>query len=533
MSNPLNKNAMAALVVCALTVAGMLFSGSADKIHAAQSEAPATAEQVESSLDEELQLLRRNGVAADTESILGFLRRQQPSAAQQREIDALIKQLSSAKFAEREAATRKLAQLGPAARAGLVEMAQSKDLEAAFRSKRILQQLESDQHARDAMMLAALQILKQREQSESAPVLLRTLPLLEDVHMRGLASEAIWACTEATHAALLREGLADEDQQVQAAALVALELALGDEAVATIAPYLKDDSAVLRLAAARALADLRPRECIAALVELTAVQRDGIDWQADALLQMLSGKRMVVSSEATLAEAWRAWSQREAPTAALRIPLGRRRLDLTAGRHAHHETFSRPAKSLAKGYGDFQYEADNGGPASVVNGALLIDGDNDEGDQRLFVTAQRMIGRGQWPKGLEVRAKLGGKEGNNYGWHVGVSVGRVKVLFHPGLSGGAFRAETTDTHESLFTNEEMGFTPATGAMHAMLVKVSKTADGAEFKVTVSDAGGKSQFNRTFTATTAQLGDDNRIGLERSGRRGGDAVFDSVSIQVRR
>jgi hypothetical protein len=529
MSIDQNRKAIATRVVCLFTLTATLCAGN---VCPAQSPDAGTSAGGESSLDQELQLLRRRGVASDTRSILDFLRRQHPSATQQREIDALIEQLSSEKFAEREAAAKKLLPLGPAAKAGLVQAAKSDDLETMFRAKRILQQLEAEQGTRDAMMLAALHVLKDRGEAEAAPVLLRTLPLLEDAHAQELAAEALWASTEASHAALLRESLKDDSQHVKAAAIVALEQALGDQAVETITPYLHGESAVLRLAAARALADRRPRESVAALVELVADPDDRISWQADALLQMLAGKRMETSAEVTLAEAWRTWSEGELPTAALRVPLGQKRLDLTAGRNALHETFSRPAKSLAKGYGDFLYEADNGGGASVVDGRLLLHGDNDEGDQRLFITSQRMIGRRQWPRSLQVRAKLGGKEGNNVGWHVGVSIGRVKVLFHPGFRGGAFRAETTDTHEPLFPNEDLGFTPATGAMHEMRLQVNKTPRGARFQVTVHDGNSETQFNRTFTATNAQLGAFNRIGLERSGRRGAAAMFDSLSIQLR-
>ena len=79
----------------------------------------------------------------------------------------------------------------------------------------------------------------------------------------------------------------------------------------------------------------------------------------------------------------------------------------------------------------------------------------------------------------------------------------------------------------------MGFTPATDAIHEMLIKVIKNDDGAEFDISVHDANSKSEFNRKFTVSNMQLGKFNRIGLERSGRRGAEAMFDSVSIQLAR
>lgn len=86
--------------------------------------------------------------------------------------------------------------------------------------------------------------------------------------------------------------------------------------------------------------------------------------------------------------------------AKLDVPLGRKSLDLSAGRHSLRETYSRQAKSLAKGYGSFLYEADNAGGASVADGKLLIDGDNDEGDRRVYIMSDRLIGRAEWPRKL-------------------------------------------------------------------------------------------------------------------------------------
>lgn len=489
----------------------------------------------EDSLDQQLRLLNSHDIASDTGSILDFLRRQQPSAKVGREVDELIRQLSSTKFSDRESATRKLADYGFAAKARLVEAAKSKDFETAWRSAKILKQLESDRSRwlHDSLVLAALQVLKCRKDAETVPVLLRTLPVLDDPQMQELASEGVWGSTDSTHAQLLRKTLADENPTVKAAVIVALEIALGEKAVAILSPYLRSGSTVLRLAAARALLDHRPQESINTLIELVADEHESVAWQADALLQLASGQRMELSGNLTLPEAWHAWSVRERTGAKLHLPLGRKRLDLTAGRNSLHENFTRQAKSLAKGYGSFLYEADNTGTARVMEGKLLIDGDNDEGDQRLYITSDRMIGRLQWPRSFEVRARLGGNEGNNFGWHVGVSIGRVKVLFHPGLSGGACRAETTDTHESIFGNEDMGFTPATDAIHEMWIQVTKNDNGAEFDVTVHDANSKTVFHRKFIASKQQLGKFNRIGLERSGRRGADAVFDSVSIELSR
>jgi hypothetical protein len=144
-----------------------------------------------------------------------------------------------------------------------------------------------------------------------------------------------------------------------------------------------------------------------------------------------------------------------------------------------------------------------------------------------------MIGSDRWPESLEVRSKLQAAPGNNFGYHIGVSVGRIKTLFHPGIRGGGFRAETTDEHGYIFSNENMAFEPAAGVTHEMVIKVKKTGTGADFDVVVNGGAGGNPHKKKFSVTNEQLGAYNRIGLERSGRTGGDAVFESLSIRLGR
>src|SRR5204863_87015 len=75
--------------------------------------------------------------------------------------------------------------------------------------------------------------------------------------------------------------------------------------------------------------------------------------------------------------------------------------------------------------------------AEVKDGRLYL---RDAGYQRLAVTARAVTGKDAWPDSLKVVARLGGTAGAAGTWYVGVSVGRVKVVFHPDKRGGAFRA---------------------------------------------------------------------------------------------
>jgi hypothetical protein len=111
-----------------------------------------------------------------------------------------------------------------------------------------------------------------------------------------------------------------------------------------------------------------------------------------------------------------------------------------------------------------------------------------------------------------------------------VSVGAVKVLFHPDAEGGAFRAETVDTHKPFFGNEDLGFTPAAGVMHVLTVKINRGEKVCRFDVRLVNGGkGGEAFTKSFEVPNEQLGEFDRIGQERSGRTGGDSLFESVSI----
>ena len=77
----------------------------------------------------------------------------------------------------------------------------------------------------------------------------------------------------------------------------------------------------------------------------------------------------------------------------------------------------------------------------------------------------------------------------------------------------------------------MGFTPATGVMHEIVIKVARTGAGADFEVNVVDGKGGKIHRKEFKASAEQHGAFDRIGLERSGRTGADALFDSVAIRL--
>ena len=493
-------------------------------------------------IGDQLKLLASHGVKSETADLVAYLQRLQPNEKLQAEIAQAIEDLSSPEFRVREDANKKLPTFGEAARAQLNEALKSKDPEVSWRAGKLLKELDSDDLAqsRQALLMATFAVLKSRGDASAAQTILATIPVLTDDTTRGAASEALWSCVDESHLEKLKSSLASKNIHQRAAAIVALEVAIPEakpqirkEIAHIVGRYLTDESPAIRLAAARALLDRDAESSIQTLMELISGDDENILWQADALLHLKTQQQVVPTEKQTLSGAWQAWAKANLAKADLSHVVGQQRLDLSAGRNMLEEAFAVAQASLAKGYRRFEYEADNDGAAKVADGKLRIDGSNDEGDQRVFITSQRMIGRKRWPDNLEVRAKLGGEEGNNYGWHMGVSVGRVKVLFHPGEDMGYFRAETTDEHDYIFRNEDLPFRPENDVMHEMIIRVTKTNSGADFEVTMNDGKSDKSYVRKFAVNQEQLGDYNRIGLERSGRTGGGALFDSVSIRLGR
>ncbi|MCG8587422.1 MAG: hypothetical protein MI757_22170 [Pirellulales bacterium] len=477
--------------------------------------------------------LEQHKIGSDSKSLIRYLQNCLPSADLQSEIAKYVKQLDSEKFAQREAASAKLAQFGAAARAKVLEASKSENEETTWRAKRILQQIESGKNLqqREVLAYAAIRLIEDKKLAEATPVLLKLVDHLEQTEARDAAVQAIWKCADKSHADLLEEAMKSSKPVTQAAAIVALEVAQGAAAVEQLKPFLKSESEVNRLAAARALANHKPRAVVEALVDLIGSKDEETSALAEALLRQLTGVTIETAEGKTIAAAWREWADSELATVKLKT-LGAERLDLSHGRGSLTEMFTRKSTDATKGYGRLGYEATVPARTIVADGILRMEYGGTEGDQRLAITSQKLTGRREWPKKLEIRAKMGGEADGSGTYHVGISIGQVKVLYHPAYSGGAFRVEDVDSHDYFTSgNKSMGFTPAAGAAQDVTIRVTRTEAGAKFDIEIKQ--GASTFRDSIDVSTAQLGNYNRIGLERSGRSGGAALFDSFSVKLGR
>lgn len=483
-------------------------------------------------------LLSRHRIEPTAEGTLAYLQRLKPDRKARARVAELIEQLGSEVFVVREHASSELTELGAIAIPLLKAASHSHDLERAIRARQLLAAVQSQQNIdlRESLFAAAFHVLQREKSPQTPTVLLDIFPLLENHRLWYAASEALWANVQSAHEDTIRAKLKEPHLATRLAAIVALELAIGENSVMELRGFLDDDLDAVRLAACRALLNQLPRQCLHTLVGLLDSEDFEVRLQAMWLLRDLTGQKFGDDPNedlATVTEHWKRWADANDESAKLQTPVGNQRLQLHRAMVIFRENFARAVPSIAKSYGRFRYESTIPAKASVVDGVLRLDGDHAEADQRLFIEAKELVGRPELPRPFFVQAELTGEAAGSGAYHVGVSVGRIKVLFHPNYSGGAFRVETTDEHRYLITNQNMGFTPAAGVMHKMTLRVAKGINGqVKFEAAVTDGSNpRHKYVNRFELESDEVGRLDRIGLERSGRTGGAGLFGSVLVDL--
>ena len=155
-------------------------------------------------------------------------------------------------------------------------------------------------------------------------------------------------------------------------------------------------------------------------------------------------------------------------------------------------------------------------------------------DNRVLATSDMGMNLGPiTAEDLRIQTELGGEAAGSGGYHVGVGIGNVRVLFHPAYSGGGFRAERVDDHTYLIQNTNMGFTPRAGTLYPMTIDVEPIEGGkVRFDVTVINTlNPREQHHARLDLERAHVGPLDRVGLHRSGRRGGEGLFGPLSIEL--
>lgn len=157
-----------------------------------------------------------------------------------------------------------------------------------------------------------------------------------------------------------------------------------------------------------------------------------------------------------------------------------------------------------------------------------------DGDQRMILSSKAWPGRNDFGDHFTVTTRLGGEPKSAGSWHLGVSIGNVRVLYHPGYRGGGFRFETVDENLPLGTmTANMGFDPPGSPLERMIIEVRRLP-GEKVALTVAViSGGENPvtFKQSAVVPQKQIGPLDHIGLDRSGRNGGMAFFADFSVTL--
>lgn len=196
------------------------------------------------------------------------------------------------------------------------------------------------------------------------------------------------------------------------------------------------------------------------------------------------------------------------------------------------EFFNKDAASVSDGYQRLKFKTNVTVAGSVKNGMVSLEGKHDlNGDQQLLLHAKDLTGKEQFPDSFCIESKIGGGSEGTGAFHVGISVGNVRALFHPGYQNGAFRIEQVSNNLVILGNTDMNFTPPADKLLLMSMDIKRLAN-KDVEISVKITNNKETFRTSQIVKADTIGKLDRIGLDRSGRGGGDAIFDDFIVNLK-
>ena len=248
----------------------------------------------------------------------------------------------------------------------------------------------------------------------------------------------------------------------------------------------------------------------------------GLIQEEEQLLSTGATARWWVPTDAALGADWTLPAFDDAAWNAGATPLG---FDADRTPYASAETFDLASEELEADYADWTWFSSGGGAATVEDGVLHLSG---SGNMRAVLdlipappfTIAGMVG-------------AAGASGSG-GFNLGLAIGDVTAVFHPGYAGGAFRFGTVNGG-SVTSNEDVGFTPATGVLHDLVVTATASGTDVHLVAVLTDGSDPANvFTSEVTVDAATIGADALgllpgLGFSRNGGAGDDAIYDDLSI----
>jgi HEAT repeat protein len=266
-------------------------------------------------------LLREARVAVTDAGLLDFLRQRSLTDDDRAKLEATVRRLGSAEYAERERASAALSARGSPALPFLRRALTDPDPEVRRRARRCLEEIERGPG--NSLPMAAVRLLARRAPAGAVEALLNYAPFADDEYVEDevLAALAALGLRGGKAAPPLAAALADAQAARRAAAAYVVgrspDLAQRDAA----ARLLADTDPAVRLRAAQALVAGRDRRGVPALIDLLAdapAERAG---RAEELLLRMAGEQAPEVSAGTgtpeerkrWREAWAGWWRERGP----------------------------------------------------------------------------------------------------------------------------------------------------------------------------------------------------------------------------
>lgn len=271
-----------------------------------------------------LEQLARYGIEPNPESLTAYFRSLTPSDSHQLVLQKLIGQLGDESYLARENATRELIRQPTGLSELLAAAIAGEDAEIRWRAK-----LVSDQTGRESQTLlhAALSTIQRQKLPGLFQPLLAVAPHCAAEPLRTALRRAVIVTLVSEDTDLLVATLQASSADLRALAAAALPVASGAAADRHLPALLKDESPLVRLATARALANRGQHESLPVLAELLGADDLAIRVDAIRTLKAATGNPLpfvvydAPDKRAAQQAAWKAWTENEGRSATLKFPL--------------------------------------------------------------------------------------------------------------------------------------------------------------------------------------------------------------------
>ena len=276
-------------------------------------------------------VLQKYGIEPDTAGLHDyFAALLEPLEKQRLRIAPWMKQLESDEFAAREEAMHWLLRQRMIPSRAIREAAADAGPEIKWRAEVLLKKADRDN---PLVLHAALKTVGTAKISGLTPQLMQVVTYCSSEHadqryLQVAVRQALAATVSVDDLDVLRKAIAGKDAALRAASTTALTKILKADSAATLHPLLDDKDDRVAMAAARGIANLGDRRCLAPLVRLLSSKQLLVRVDASSTLRRLTKKQFSyaayqknIEKRTAAIKKWQDWLAADGKTAALTFPL--------------------------------------------------------------------------------------------------------------------------------------------------------------------------------------------------------------------